>query len=433
MKKSAQLRQQALAKLKEADGILKAAEGKDGDEFAAELAKATALKAEHDSLMAQAAEIEQIENTLSTVGQPVNTVGLAPAPEVGKPNFLQDPKRGFKSPREFTASVIEAGVRGRTNDERLRSLAAGADEQGGYGDEVGGFLIPEAFAPNMMETSWEGDPVADLVTRVPMEAPTVKIPARVDKDHSTSVSGGFRVYRRNETDDVTPSRQKYELVALEAESLMGVAYATEELLTDSPVSFAAIIEAGMQTELGSKISGERISGTGVGQFLGVLNSPCLISVAKEGSQSADTINSTNVIKMRKQIWGYENAIWLANNDTYDQLIGLHIAGTHGDVFLFAPGNGTDKPDTLLGRPIKFTDEVPTVGDLGDIILGNWSQYLEGVYQQSEVASSVHVRFVNNERAFRVTMRNAGGPWWRSALTPKKSAVTRSPFVALAAR
>lgn len=91
------------------------------------------------------------------------------------------------------------------------------------------------------------------------------------------------------------------------------------------------------------------------------------------------------------------------------------------------------PDMLLGRPIYYSEFASKLGDVGDIILGNWSQFLEGIYQPLQSAESVHVRFLNHERTFKFWLRNAGAPWWRSALTPAKSSDTLSPFVTLAAR
>jgi len=66
-------------------------------------------------------------------------------------------------------------------------------------------------------------------------------------------------------------------------------------------------------------------------------------------------------------------------------------------------------------------------------LANWSQYLEGTYENLQSAESIHVRFLNHETTFKFWLRNAGAPWWRTVLTPKKSASTLSPFVVLAAR
>lgn len=350
----------------------------------------------------------------------------------------QDPNRGFRTPREFVAAVVDArGERGAAIDERLRPLeqraAAGGDEQSGSSDSHGGFLVPRGFLPNMISVAAEMDPTAGLTRRIPMASPSVDIPARTDKDHSTSVSGGLRVYRRKETQTVTASRLQTELLNFKAESLMGIAYATEEIMTDSAISFAALIADGFRDEFGSKLIDEKIDGTGVGEYLGVLKAGCKIAVAKESGQAADTINGTNLAKMRARCWRYGSSIWIANHDTLPQLMAAHIAGTNGDVFLFAPGNGSDKPDTLFGRPVVFTDAAKTVGDEGDLVLGVWGEYGEGNVGGLEQAESMHVRFIENERALRFVQRNCGQPLWRVPLTPKNGAATLSPFVTLAVR
>ncbi len=293
--------------------------------------------------------------------------------------------------------------------------------------------MPEAFSPNLMKTQADADPIGPRVTQIPMSAPTVKVAARVDKNHSSSVSGGLTVSRRDETGTPTASRMQMEKITLETNSLFGLAYATEELLQDSPISFIAMIEAGFAEEFSAKLIDERLNGTGVGEYLGILNSGCKISVAKESGQTAATINSTNIVKMRKRAWRYGNSIWLANHDTYDQLAAAHIAGTNTDVFLFSPSRGEDVPDTLLGRPVIFTEWAKTLGTEGDLLLVDFSQYLEGTYQSVQRAESVHVRFLEHERTMKFWVRNAGSPWWRSALTPKNGANTLSPFVSLATR
>lgn len=349
----------------------------------------------------------------------------------------EDPNRGFRSPRDFFLSVMNAGM-GQAMDERLAPLhaAAGSDEQGEYSNPFGGFLVPVGFQPNLMELQAEGDPTAGRTMQVPMSTPKLLIDARTDKDHSTSVTGGLRVYRRKETQAVEASRMQIEQIELSVNSLMGVNYQTEELLQDSPISVAAIIQRGFQTEIGSKILDEKIRGTGAGEMLGVLNAgnQCLISVDKQAGQQAATIVADNVIDMRARCWRYGQAIWLANHDTLPQLCKLSITiGTTGFP-IFLTGSG-DVPDTLMGRPIFFTEYAEALGTKGDLILGVWSEYLEGSIGGVESAESVHVRFLNNERAFRMSMRNDGRPWWRSPLTPKKGTVgkTLSPFVALNTR
>jgi len=354
-----------------------------------------------------------------------------------------DPKAGFKNHIEFFNAVIQAGMPG--NDmrpdkmpENLRPLfnAVGSDEARQSSNPDGGFLVPPAFLAGLMTT----DPQAlqidtgALTRKVPMDADTIYLNARVDKDHSDSVSGGFRVYRREETGTVTASSASYEQIKLQANSLMGLSYASEEILSRSPVSYASLIQSGFADEKISKLNYERIWGTGVGEFTGIINSAALISVAKESNQTADTITATNILAMRARAWRYGGCVWMANHDCLTQLMAAYIAvGTAGGVPIFMPGNGTDKPDTLLGRPIIFDENMGTLGDLGDIACVNWNEYLEGNLGGASFEESIHVRFVYNERAFRFVVYNDGQPWWRSALTPKKSTVTLSPFVSLAAR
>jgi HK97 family phage major capsid protein len=365
----------------------------------------------------------------------------------GEPNRRKDPMRGFQTPREFITAIVRQGDKFHDcRDERLADLwdpaagrsdkrsvrAAGSDEAGEYSDPYGGFLVPEGFLPSLLKIGVEADPMAARVTRIPMELPSVKINARVDKDHSSSVSGGFTVARNVETQTPTATRAQFEQIELNADTLMGLGYATEELLSDSPSSFAAIIEAGFRDEFTNRLIDERLNGTGVGQFMGVMNSPCLITVSAEAGQSADTLLYLNLVKMRARCWNYSNAIWITNHNCLPQLMTMVLAVGTGGVPAWQMNAVDGQPDTLFGRPVIMSEYAAALGDLGDIVLGDWSQYLEGTLQNVQGAESIHVRFLNNERTFRFSMRNAAAPWWRTAMTPKRGS-TLSPFVTLAAR
>lgn len=366
-----------------------------------------------------------------------------------KDNAENDPQLGYKNNLEFFLDVIAAGQPGAKAPERLVKAhqirqesinrlrnAVGSDEAKVANNPDGGYLVPPAFMPGVKQTDSQAiqNDTGRLTMNIPMATQVININARVDKDHSTgSVSGGFKVYRRAETASVTASKGTFEQIEMKADALMGLAYASDEILRMSPVSFAALINAGFESERISKLNEERLRGTGAGEFMGVFNSPCKIEVAKESGQTNDTIVGNNILKMRQRCWGYNNAVWMANLDCYVQLAQAHIAGTNGDVFLFNPARGIDVPDMLLGRPVIFDENMSTLGDAGDLGLFNWSEYLEGQLGGPSFAESVHVRFEYNETAFKFNIYNAGAPWWRSPLTPKQSSQTLSPFVILAAR
>lgn len=345
--------------------------------------------------------------------------------------WATDPKRGFTGTRDFLLDVMKAA--GGMETERLAGLkfraTAGSDEHGGYADPFGGYLIPPAFSPTMLRVEPEEDPTMGRTMMVPMERPILTFPARVDKNHTTSVSGGLRVYRRAETQDVTASRMEMEAITLRANPLMGISYATEELLDDSPISFVALIQAAFQDEFTSRIFNERLNGTGVGEYLGVNLSAALISVTRE---NATEISYGDILNMMARAWRFRDSVWMASQTTIPQLGQLNLTVGAGGSAIFVQNAAIDMPATLMGRPLFYSEYLQPLGTAGDLMLINWSQYLEGLYQPMRTAESIHVRFLQNERAFRFTMRNDGAPWWRSALTPKNGAATLSPYVRLAA-
>ena len=380
---------------------------------------------------------------------------------VGAPRAENDPRAGFWSHTEFLTAVMEnSGVASRASlkDERLALLATsddegpgmaymlprgfaprsiratvGSDEQGNYSDTYGGFLKPEQVLPGLMSIEFEGDPTAGLTRMLPMSAPVVKINARTDKNHATSVSGGLTFSRNAETQAITPGRIAIEQISMEASPLVGAAHATEQVMTDSPVSFAALLASAFSTQRGAHILNEKIRGLGGSQYLGILNSPAAVSVAKETNQAADTINYTNVLKMRASAWGYNGGVWMANHDCLPQIASMSLAVGTGGAPVYIPGSFGGRPDSLLGRPILWSEYMSTVGDLGDLVFVNWGEYLEGIYQPMRQDESIHVRFLNLERTFRFYERNCGAPWWRTGLTPNKGANTLSPIVTLDAR
>lgn len=400
------------------------AEQKDIDDTMAEFGKVKADIDRRESLLKQGETINAVSGQNIRKDAPSGTI------TVSAPEWTKDPMKGYKSHREFFRDVMKAEQTGEVSQQLKFLSAAGSDEQQYASKPYGGYLVPDGMLPGIKSVGFEGDPTASLVTQVPMESPIVAVNARTDKNHTTSVSGGLTVARRAETAAITTSRMEMEQVKLEAVSLTGAAYATEEILARSPISFAALIEAGFRDEFSSKMLSEKISGTSVGQPEGVLNCPATLT----GTRAVNSeISGADITGLRKRVWRYSSAIWLANHDTYDQLAAAHLEGTNSDVFLFNPARGEDVPDMLLGRPIFFTEYAPGLGSKGDLGVYNWSEYLWGTLVGGpQMAESMHVRFLNHERTFKFWMENDGRCWWRSALTPKNGANQLSPFVVLAA-
>jgi HK97 family phage major capsid protein len=309
--------------------------------------------------------------------------------------------------------------------------AAGSDEQGVYSDPHGGFLAPEALLGPVKRVPLGADPMA-AVTPITMTAPRVKIPARVDKNHTTSVTGGIRILRTPETVDAVTQRGELEQIGLEALSAVGLTFASDRVTDGAAPMFDEWLARCYEDAFLDLARTERLFGTGVGEGLGVMKSPCLITVAKETGQAADTIKKENIDKMEARCWDYSRATWVANYDTRPQLKSIvQVVGTGGSGVPYLTCEGDQ--ELLDGRPILFTDIVKTGGDLGDLVLGVWSEYIDGTYMPLTLAASMHVRFIAGETAFRAWSRCDFRPWWTSPLTPRYGSLTVSPFVTLAER
>lgn len=333
----------------------------------------------------------------------------------------EDPKCGFKEPKDMLKAVIDAGS-GRSTDPRLKMLAAGSDEGMVASDPYGGFSVPSGFLANLLTRDSELDFIQPLTTKIPMETPQVKIPARVDSNHSSSVSGGLTVSRRAETAAATASRMQLEQITLNAHSLFGFSYATEELLADSAVSWIATLQAGFGEEFANKKIDERLNGTGAGEFQGVKTSAAEITVARGTDSTFVLLDAANMIS---RCYRSQNAVWMINPTVIPQLITMTEAGTGSA--LVQTGSGGQF--TLLGRPVHITEHLPALNTEGDVMLVNWSEYLEGELEAMQFASSVHVRFVEHERAMKFYQRNDGKCWWTAPLTPANGS-TISPIVTL---
>jgi HK97 family phage major capsid protein len=225
------------------------------------------------------------------------------------------------------------------------------------------------------------------------------------------------------------SKPALGLVKFHAKKLGGVVTVTDELLEDTAALDAWFTRVTAR-ELAFDVEDSIIAGSGIGQPLGILNAPALITVEKEIAQIANTITFENLKAMVKRLWpgSFPTACWLMGSDAFAEI--LSMWETDGSIL----GTNSDGARTLLDFPIILTEATSPLGDIGDIILADLAEYV--VVERdagTNILSSIHVRFVADETAFRVAARVDGAPAWATPVMVKNSAETVSPFVTLEAR
>ncbi len=342
----------------------------------------------------------------------------------------------FKSLGEQLMAVKTAEIsKGRVMDARLASKAVVGISEGIPAD--GGFLVQTDFATTLLEKTFAASDILNRVFRIPISANSnsIKIPAVSDASRADgSRFGGIRAYWMNEGGTKTPSYPSFAQVALELKKLIGYTTCTDELLEDAPALESWIMRA-FASEFDFKLADAIINGDGAGKPLGILSAPCLVTVTAESGQGSSTIVAENIIKMWARMYsrGKNKAVWLANDDTFPQLATMALAVGTGGVPLWMPAGGLSglPYQTLMGKPLLFTEKCQTLGTAGDIALIDFSQYKIGEKSGLQVATSIHFKFDYDQQSFRFVLRYDGQPTWTSALTPLRSSSTLSPFIVLA--
>jgi HK97 family phage major capsid protein len=403
----------------------------------AEISLTNELMDEVESLRKKLASVEREERIRTELETPHKPV-THPGPQSRTPEA--EKKDRFSSLGEQLAAVMRAGMPGGSTDPRLWNTRAIS----GLGETVpsdGGFLVQQDFSNELLQQVFQTGILASRCRRIPISgnANSIKINGIDETSRASTRSGGILGYWEEEAAEKTASKPKFRKIELNLKKLIGLCYATDELLQDA-AALEGVIRGGFVSEFGFLLDDAIINGTGAGQPLGILNAGCLVSVTKETGQKAATVVAENVIKMYSRIFASSrpNAVWLINQNIEPQLFTMSLAVGTGGIPIYMPAGGlSGQPyGTLFGRPVMAIEQAATLGTVGDIIFAD----LAGGYILAEKGGiqsdmSIHVRFTYDESVFRFVLRVDGQPVRASALTPYKggSTYTQSHFVALETR
>lgn len=303
----------------------------------------------------------------------------------------------------------------------------------------GGHLIQTDFATDLTGRLFDGGRLLQQVKRIPISANANGLVLNVVDETSRATGsrwGGVQVYWGSEADTATAKKPKFRRMELGLGKLLGLFYATDELLMDAPALEAVAMQA-FNEEFIFTLEDAFIRGDGTGKPQGILNAAATVSIAKETGQAAATIVTENIQKMfyAMRPANMPNAKWYINVECMKQLNQMtQVVGVGGVPVFLPPGGLTAAPyGTLMGKEIVPLEYCAALGTVGDIIFADWSQYIMIDKGAMQSASSVHVKFLTDEMTFRFTYRCNGMSAWNSAITPYKGSQTQSPFITLATR
>lgn len=335
---------------------------------------------------------------------------------------------GWESPGAFALGII-AAAKGRP-DPRILNAPTYYGSEGTAAD--GGFAVPPDFRQEIMSLVSGDDSLTKLCNQQLTNSNAITLPIDSTSPHQTS--GGVLVSWSGEAAAIGQSKPSLGQVECRLNKLAALVPLSDELMEDSPA-----LSRWLPAKIGEKINAAMntaiVSGSGVGQPLGLLNANCKITVAAESGQGANTIIAKNCVKMlaRLPTSSRKNAVWLCHPDVEQQLALMVMPGTSPNAAIFLPGGTMINAgaSTLLGRPLVVTEAASALGTEGDLILADLSQYLV-VSKTSGVRNdwSMHLFFDLGVTAFRATFRVGGQSLWPAAVARQNGSSTFSPIITL---
>lgn len=352
-------------------------------------------------------------------------------PAFATPRSVSPGRNGFASVGEFFNAVALSSAKGAQQDPRLIFNAAPST----FGTEGvgadGGFAVPPDFRNAIMQKVMGEDSLLSLTDQQTSSGNVMTFPA--DETTPWQSSGGIQAFWEIEGGQKTQSKVALTEKSVKLNKVIALVPMTDELMEDAP-AMAGYVNKKAPEKINFKVNDAILNGTGVGMPLGILTSPGTVIVPKETGQTADTVVFGNIMKLWAAVTptARRNARWLMHADVEPQLMTMAFPGTGAAVPVYMPPGGLSVAPygTLLGRPIVYTEAAQALGDKGDIVFGDLSNYLSATKiggVRSDV--SIHVWFDYDITAFRFVLRVGGQPWWNAPIAPYQAGATTRGFFA----
>ncbi|MDP3910749.1 MAG: phage major capsid protein [Gemmatimonadales bacterium] len=378
-----------------------------------------------------------------------------PASSSGRPHIEVtdelDPSGGFKFSGEFFADALQCQRRGVVSpalkawgkkavafDPETKSIS---DAQTTRVDAFSGFLVPPQFSSTIWQKARGEDGILSRVTQFPITSNRfVQTIVKEDGQAVGSSYGGLTFRWLGEHGTKVATRMEFEQREFLLHKLAGFIPMSDESMEDAMQLEGLVNELAPQA-MRNQIVAAIMRGTGANQPLGILASPAYIAVPEESGQASDTYFAENSLAQLARLHGPSaaNAVWLANQTCYPSIWRSYfsVGASNVPAFIASGGLPNAPAGSLLGKPIVLSEHCSELGDSGDVILADLSQYwLVTKAGGPKQDISIHVRFLEDETLMRLVFRVGGAPIWPRAMDLAYSgtpALTTSPFVGVETR
>jgi HK97 family phage major capsid protein len=314
---------------------------------------------------------------------------------------------------------------------------------------TGGYTVPVMFSNQLMTLAVEDTIVAPRAAKQPLTSRTLQIPSlditTVQSAGTSPFLGGINAVWTSEAATRTETEPAFRQTTLTAWELSFYSLASNNLLADNAVGLDSLLTQLFSAAIGWYTDYAFLRGDGVGKPLGIMNSPATISVTRNAAAHFNFVDVANMLSQLYWLLRKGGSVaWVIHPSVIADLYRMNdmSASQTGVGFgrvLFIPidrgvqaevPGGAQEIGSLAGFPVLVSEKLPALGTTGCVMLADFSKYLLGTRQELQIDVSPHVRFLNNQMAWRVVWRGDGQPWLNSYVTLQDGSYKVSPFLIL---
>jgi hypothetical protein len=240
--------------------------------------------------------------------------------------------------------------------------------------------------------------------------------------------GGFNLAWIEEGQTGPDMSGELDLACLRPRQLMGFITLSNTLLYASSRGAQKFLERIVGQAIGWYLDRAFLTGSGVGQPLGVKNSAADLSVTRN---TGGTFKYADACKMLSKLppgFDPETTCWVVSPSVLEALGAAVTPVLNPWASPTIVGSGL-KP-ALLNIPIEVAEHLPALGTPFDVMLCDFSYYAIAVRQEIEVQQSTELKFTTNQTVWRFLTRVDAMPWVNGPMTLSDAATQVSPFVYL---
>lgn len=266
-----------------------------------------------------------------------------------------------------------------------------------------GALIPQEYKPELLALPGEPAHILQMATVVPTKTGTLTYPRLVQTD--ANEYGGVSFTWLAEGAAKPETKPQFEQVDTDAHELAGHTEISIRMLSRSAISLEALLASLYRDAALNILDTVFLTGSGVGQPLGVVNDPGVRSVPRV---AAGTVGYQDFVNVKHLLLTHHRpgARWFM-----DDTVEAALEGTLDSLGrpIFAPSVANGPYDRVIGYPYQTTERQPNIGVSGDVVYGVWKHYLVALEQEIVIKRSDHAEFVRNVAVFVLYVVVGGRP------------------------